>query len=83
MEQVSLNAAQSLRFRYPFIHYAARNWHVHVRKASLEAYDVSDMIDIMDELLEDKSIIKWVKLEKISYRTPLEIAVSHGLTDMV
>ncbi|KAF3203037.1 hypothetical protein TWF192_003320 [Orbilia oligospora] len=67
----------------PFTQYAARNWHVHVKKAALAGYDQTEAHTALDEYLTGEKIPTWTKLSDIETKNPLYAAVQLRLNDYI
>ena len=64
--------------------YAAENWHVHARKATLAGYDQTGLNETLDTFLVGESLRKWAVLGRVSEPdriTPVFAAVQLGLTE--
>ncbi|KAF3280546.1 hypothetical protein TWF970_002762 [Orbilia oligospora] len=67
----------------PFTQYAARNWHVHVKKSALAGYDQTEAHAVLDEYLSGEKIPTWTKLSDIDTKNPLYAAVQLRLNDYI
>ena len=70
------------RLLAPFAKYAARNWYIHARKASLCGADQSKLHEILDNFTVHSDFRKWAILAKLPHLetgTSLLMAVSLGL----
>jgi len=78
---------QQLRLKYPFLEYAAANWHVHVGRSAAAGYPQGDINADLDQLFGNAQRTQaWLKMQwsdEGDYLgiTPLHIAARYGLTD--
>ncbi|KAF4904338.1 Ankyrin-3 [Colletotrichum fructicola] len=72
---------------YPFVAYAASNWHVHLAKSTREGYPQKEINQALDMFVENPHWLNtWLEIrwdEGISGVTPLHIAARYGLSDWV
>jgi hypothetical protein len=86
---MSLKEKQYLRLKYPFLAYAAANWHVHIVRSAAAGYPQDEVHISLDQFLGNVQRMKaWLKLawsDEGDYHgvTPLHIAARYGLADYV
>ncbi|CAI0644089.1 unnamed protein product [Colletotrichum noveboracense] len=76
-----------VNLKYPFIAYAASNWHVHLAKSTREGYSQKEINQALDMFVENPHWLNtWLEIrwdEEIGGVTPLHIAARYGLSDWV
>ncbi|KAK5653030.1 hypothetical protein OQA88_9316 [Cercophora sp. LCS_1] len=82
----------SVYLAFPFLEYAANNWHVHARKSAATGHSPSRVNNMIDRLFEAQNLRKWTLLasgvgDSGSFSqecfTPLMTAVKLGLIEYV
>jgi ankyrin repeat protein len=73
------------RLQFPFLEYAAANWHIHARRAVLAGADMSSFYMMLDNFVANKQIfVAWLDIDwpenLIQGLTPLHAAAHTGLT---
>jgi ankyrin repeat protein len=73
------------RVQFPFLEYAAANWHIHARRAALAGVDMSSFYMTLDDFVANtQRFVAWLDLDwpenEIQGLTPLHVAARTGLT---
>jgi ankyrin repeat protein len=82
----SKKAQQSgTRLQFPFLEYAAANWHIHARHAAIAGADMSSFYKTLDDFVaNDQRFIAWLDIDwpknLIQGLTPLHVAARTELT---
>ncbi|KAF2676975.1 ankyrin [Lentithecium fluviatile CBS 122367] len=80
---------QHLRLKYPFLGYAAANWHIHLTRSAEASYSQAKINAVLDRFFGNTQLTKaWLKIQwpegDVSQGiTRLHIAVHYGLTEYV
>ncbi|GAP93143.1 putative ankyrin repeat protein [Rosellinia necatrix] len=89
-EEVILTVEVDLRLKYPFIEYAASNWHVHVAKSIQAGYNQDEVNKVLRRFFEDGDRLSaWLGLDRywrkhdVDGATQLHVAAGLGLEQYI